>query len=111
MAGVKGRSGSGGARPGAGRPRKAVPPPTEASVPPPAGTTDPLAYLLQVMNDPAQDPRLRVRAAVAAAQYTHTKRGDGGKKEEQGEKAEKANTGKFAAAASPRLVVDNTRPN
>lgn len=47
---------------------------------------------------------LQVRAAVAAVQYTHTKKGDGGKKDEQADKAKKASGGKFGAAAPPRLV-------
>lgn len=48
---------------------------------------------------------IQVRAAIAAVQYTHTKRGDGGKKDEQDAKAKKAH-GRFgAAAAPPRLVA------
>lgn len=50
---------------------------------------------------------LQVRAAIAAVQYTHTKKGDGGKKEEQASKAQKAATGKFASAPPPKLVVNN----
>lgn len=48
----------------------------------------------------------QVRAAIAAVQYTHTKRGDGGKKEEAAEKAKKASAGKFAAAAPPLRLVN-----
>ena len=47
---------------------------------------------------------IQVRAAIAAVQYTHTKRADGGKKEEQAEKAKKA-AGKFAASAPPLKLV------
>ena len=47
---------------------------------------------------------LQVRAAIAAVQYTHTKKGDGGKKDEQADAAKKAAGGKFAASAPPRLV-------
>lgn len=47
----------------------------------------------------------QVRAAVAAVQYTHTKKGDGGKKDDQAENAKKAGAGKFAAAAPPKLVA------
>jgi phage terminase small subunit len=97
MAGKPGRSG--GARPGAGRPPKPQEPPPPA---PPTGDT-PLAFLLGVMNDLAQEPALRVRAAVAAAQYVHMKKGDGGKKEEQDAKAGKA-AAKFSTAAPPRLI-------
>jgi hypothetical protein len=69
MAGVKGRSGCsrrnmGGARFGAGRPPiyKAV---VTISV---TGLT-PLEFFKYVMNDPLQELKLRVRAAIAAAQY------------------------------------------
>jgi phage terminase small subunit len=97
MAGVKGKSG--GARPGAGRPRKAVSPLNVEQ------SEDPLKFLLGVMNDMTQDPKLRVRAAVAAAQYTHTKKGDGGKKEERAEAAKKAGGGKYAPAAPPQRTT------
>lgn len=46
---------------------------------------------------------LQVRAAIAAVQYTHTKRHDGGKKDETADKATAA-ARKFAPAAAPRLV-------
>jgi phage terminase small subunit len=48
---------------------------------------------------------LQVRAAIAAVQYTHTKRHDGGKKDEQGEKAERASAGRFAPTAPPKLAA------
>lgn len=48
---------------------------------------------------------LQVRAAIAAVQYTHTKKGDGGKKDEAAEKSKKAAGGKFARAAPPKLVA------
>lgn len=66
-----------------------------------------MTFLLSVMNDPNADAALRVRAAIAAAQYTHTKTHDGGKKEERERAAEAAGKGRFAPAASPRLVVNN----
>ena len=99
MAGVKGRSG--GARPGAGRKPK---PPGKLDVP--AGL-EPLAFLEAVMNDPLADPKLRVRAAIAAAQYRHAKKGEGGKKDERKERADKAGRGRFAPPAGPRLAVVN----
>ncbi|KVO11727.1 hypothetical protein WJ73_19450 [Burkholderia ubonensis] len=46
---------------------------------------------------------LQVRAAIAAVQYTHTKKGDGGKKEERAGAAKKV-ASKFAPSAPPRLV-------
>lgn len=101
MAGAKGRSG--GARPGAGRKRKEV-----STVDSPARIphTDMLALLQDVALGKVEATPLQVRAAIAAVQYTHTKRGDGGKKEELAAKAKKAN-GRFSASAPPRLVVNN----
>jgi hypothetical protein len=40
-------------------------------------------------------------------QYTHTKRSDGGKKEEKEKRAEIA-ASKFAPAQPPKLVVNNS---
>jgi len=73
----------------------------------PEAADTPLDFLIGVMNDPMQEPRLRVRAAVAAAQYQHTKRGDGGKKDEKERAAKVAGAGKFSPAAPPKLVVNN----
>ncbi len=110
MAGVKGRSGgarpnTGGARPGAGR--KPKPKPVEPALAAKDGQ-EPLEFLLSVQNDPLASPSLRVRAAIAAAQYVHVKRADGGKREEQLHAATKAAKGRFSAAAPPpKLVVSN----
>jgi phage terminase small subunit len=68
---------------------------------------DPLKFLLSVMNDPKAAAALRVRAAVAAVQYTHAKRGEGGKKDDRQAAAEKAARGRFSAGKPPRLVVNN----
>ena len=97
MAGVKGRSG--GARPGAGR----KPAPKLPLTVPVAPT--PLEFLLSVMNDAGADPALRVKAATTAAQYMHIRKVDGGKKDEQAEKAKAAATGKFSAAPPPLKLV------
>jgi phage terminase small subunit len=101
MAGKPGRSG--GARPNSGPKKKPQAPLCVDN------KDDPLEFLLTVMNDPEAEPNLRVRAAVAAAQYVHVKRGDGGKKEEGQKRAESASSGKFAPAAPPRLVVNNNQ--
>ena len=99
MAGKPGRSG--GPRAGSGRPPK---PPQAIHV----NGEAPLDFLLSVMHDETVDGALRVRAAVAAAQYVHTKRGDGGIKDERNAAAKVAGSGKFApASAPPRLVVNN----
>lgn len=125
MAGQPGRSG--GARPGAGRPKgsknakpRAKPGPKPSADPPApedgAAVTpnalkpadDPLDFLLGVMNNLAADPRLRVRAAIAAVQYKHTKRGDGGKRDEVADKAKKAGAGRFAPPKPPLKLVGNS---
>jgi phage terminase small subunit len=50
----------------------------------------------------------QVRAAVAAVQYTHTKKGDGGKKDAAADAANKASAGRFGAPPPPpRLVANN----
>lgn len=65
--------------------------------------------MLQMLQDVAlgrtEATALQVRAAIAAVQYTHAKKGDGGKKEEQAGKAKKAAGGKFATAAPPLKLV------
>jgi phage terminase small subunit len=125
MSGVKGRSGgprpnSGGKRPGAGRKPKPKLPVLDAGIGTVAATSEdhpavvvtaltdgqtrkPLAFLELVMNDPTVPLRDRIRAAIAAAQYRHLKKGDGGKKDEQADKADQA-AAKFTTAAPPRLI-------
>lgn len=99
MAGVKGRSG--GARPGAGRkPKDEAEKKTLAT----SGKQSPLEFLLSVMNDNDVEDRLRLDAAKTAAQYVHAKKGDGGKKDEQADKAQKA-ASKFAPSAAPLKLV------
>lgn len=118
MAGVKGRSGgprknAGGARPGAGRKPKAKAA-TESANSPAADKVDPLSqpvvrepleFLELVMNNPLAPLKDRIRAGVAAAQYRHTKRGDGGKKDEEAGKAKKVAGGRFKAAPAPLKLV------
>ena len=72
MAGVKGRSG--GARPGAGRKKKA-PEPLIAQA---QAHGDPLEFLRSVMNDPLADGKLRVDAAKALMPYVHERKGGEG---------------------------------
>ena len=112
MAGVKGKSGgaranaggarpnSGGARPGAGKKPRVVPPVAINASP------DPQKFLLDLMNDPAADPRMRLDAAKALMPFMHGKPG-AGKKDERVQAAKKVSTGKFAPAAPPRLIVNN----
>lgn len=110
MAGQPGRSGgprknAGGARPGAGRPKKEKPPPPPPTVLP---DTDMLTMLQNVALGKVEATALQVRAAIAAVQYTHTKKGDGGKKEEVQERAEQA-ASKFKRATPPKLVAAGGR--
>jgi hypothetical protein len=62
----------GGARPGAGRPRKPAAPPVEISTPAGAPLT-PLALLESVMADERRDLALRVSAAKALLPYRHAR--------------------------------------
>ncbi|MDA8485152.1 hypothetical protein NNO07_18960 [Pseudomonas resinovorans] len=48
---------------------------------------------------------LQVRAAIAAVQYTHSKKGEGGKKDQRADAASRAAKGKFAAAPPPLRAV------
>lgn len=123
MAGVKGRSGgprpnSGGKRAGAGRKRKppaavatevsvADAPAAEQPAPPAPKATaadDPLEFLRQVWNGTIDANANQVNAAKAALAYMHRKLGEGGKKDQKQEAAQKV-AGRFAAAAPPKLVV------
>lgn len=116
MAGVKGRSG--GARPGAGRKPKAVIEGREVqahggelkrqkAVPVPQEPTDMLTLLQNVALGLTDATSLQVRAAIAAVQYTHSKKGEGGKKDEAADRAKAAAGGKFGVRQGPRLVANN----
>ena len=98
----------GGARPGAGRPR------SPAVLIATAPATNPLHFLLAVMNDASTDAmvndswipfdaKLRIEAAKAALPFTHTKPGEVGKKEAQQAEAKKAAVGRYAPSPPPGL--------
>lgn len=89
----------GGARPGAGRPRKPVIP---LDVPVAA---DPLQFLLSVVNDPKADAALRVKAATAAMPFMHQRTSATGKKEQAQAAAMRVSSGKFKALTTPGSVV------
>lgn len=66
----------------------------------------PLDYMLKVMNDPANEKELRLRAASLAAPFVHGRADSSkGKKGEREEKAKTAGSGKFAAGTPPLKVV------
>lgn len=114
MAGVKGRSG--GPRPGSGRkPKKPQLVVTSQPVEPERSTVDVLAGIGEDGYDPrpalemvAQgllDPSPnQMKALVALMPYVHTKRGEGGKKEQRQKDAEKV-AGRFSAGAPPKLAA------
>lgn len=93
--------GGGGARPGAGRKKKPAQPPTVVE----DDGKDMLMLLQDIALGRIEVNTIQVRAAIAAVQYTHTKKGDGGKKEELAGKARQAGTGKFKAAPAPLKLV------
>lgn len=121
MAGVKGKSGgprkgSGGARPGAGRKPKdsAEKSANEYMEEQPHG-----GALKRTESEPVEVPEMnmlellqeialgrydvsdrQLRAAIAAVQYTHAKKGEGGKKDEKAELAKQAGK-KFGATPPP----------
>lgn len=114
MAGVKGKSGgpranAGGARPGAGRKPKPkpelVPIPADLVIASAGTSFDPRPALEQVAKGLLEVTPQQYKALTALLPYVHLKKGDGGKKEEVGDKAKQAAGGKYAAAAPPRLAA------
>jgi len=66
----------------------------------------PLEFMLRMMNDPTQTAALRGRMAIAAAQFVHVRRGQGGKREGEQAAAKKiAASGKFAPSPAPNVVA------
>jgi hypothetical protein len=88
MPGKPGRSG--GARPGAGRPKK------DLAV---SSYTDPLDFLRAVWTGELEATVAQVRAATSALPFIHQKLGEGGKKDQKQAAAEKVATGKFGLRA------------
>lgn len=105
MSGKKGMVGSGGKRVGAGR-KPSIKVNEVPAQPVPQGDKDMLEMLQDVALGRTDATAIQVRAAIAAVQYTHTKKHDGGKKDEKNDKARKV-AGKFTHGAPPRLVVNN----
>jgi phage terminase small subunit len=101
MSGVKGKSG--GARPGSGPKPK---PPVLLKIKP-QDCEEPLEFLLAVMRDPKAPADLRVRSAISASQYVHTRTKDGGKNVVKTEKSKEAARGRFAPGEPPKLAVVN----
>jgi len=106
MAGKPGRSG--GARPNSGPKRK---PPAQVSQSDRTGTADadaqPLEFLRQVMLGLIDPSPSQLKAAIAAAQYCHPKKGVGGSRADREKSAEEVAAGRFSPSAPPRLVAVN----
>ena len=104
----------GGARPGAGRPKKAagaVPKARPETVNRPRkslGGLSPLEYMLGVMNDDMADDARRDRMAVAAAPFVHARAeaAAAGKKEQRQAAAEEQGQSgsKYAPPPAPGLM-------
>ena len=107
MAGVPGKSG--GARQGAGRKPKPKQPPTPLVAPgeqTAAGQPfDPRPTLEQIAMGLLEVPPQQFNALRALLPLVHFKKGEGGKKDADAEKAKKAGAGKFSPAAPPKLVA------
>lgn len=103
MAGVKGRSG--GARPGAGR--KPVPVtivPDEVAAVEPGEPLDPRPTLEQIALGRLEVSPQQLKALLALLPYAHTKKGEGGKKEQKQAQAEKV-ASRFAPVSPPKLAA------
>lgn len=90
------RTGRGGAREGAGRPRNIIKAAGNN------GHVDPLAYLIEVMQS-HEDDRMRIDAAKALLPFFHAKKGDVGKKEAQQQDAEQTQAASVFKASPPPL--------
>jgi phage terminase small subunit len=66
-----------------------------------AVTDDSLEFLLAIQNDPKAPAELRMRAAIAAAPYQHSKKGEQGKKDHRQRSAVQVSKGRFAPQAPP----------
>lgn len=103
MAGVKGRSG--GARPNSGpKPKKPTLIAPEQSAVVSGDPLDPRPTLELVALGHMEVSPQQFKALTALLPYVHTKKGDGGKKEEAADKAQKA-ASKFAPTAAPLKLV------
>jgi len=106
----------GGARAGAGRPKKVKPDlskstpaaPATADAAPEISDQSPLDFLLSVQRNPRLDMKTRIQAASIAAPYMHSKVTEPGKREGRRQAAAKlgeAAGSRFAASAPPKLVA------
>ena len=100
----------GGYRPGAGRPKGAKNKKTlqKRAIQQRAADANltPLEFMLRIMRDESEDPKIRAQMAYYAAPYVHPKADKlAGKKEALEEKAKAAGKGRFAACPAPFKVL------
>ena len=97
----------GGPRPGAGRPKGSKNKKKAKRKTRPSKRVKkklPLEYMLRVMNDDSADEDRRDKMAYWAAPYCHPKADKKtGKKQDRADRAKKAGSGRFSAAAPPKL--------
>lgn len=66
---------------------------------------DPEKFLMDQMNDPGLEMRMRIDVAKALMPFKHQKLGEGGKKEQRLGNAKAASQGKFAVPPPPPRLV------
>jgi phage terminase small subunit len=103
MAGIKGRSG--GARVGAGRPKKSNPAPVPIQI----SDRDMLQLLQDIALGKIDATPMQVKAAIAAVKYTHAVPGDKTKRETKQQEAEAA-AQRFGSLPPPRLASNGGKP-
>lgn len=110
---------SGGSRPGAGRPRGSI---SSKRLRTEIATIQrdissrrfktALEFAMSVINDPNADMNDKIRLAIAAMPFQHPKLAElpAGKKDTAVAAAERAGTGRYAAAAVPLKMIQGTKP-
>lgn len=82
-----------------------LPVPDSVYIPAPVDDADPIKFWNNMMNDVEADPKLRLQASIAKANFTMSKPGDAGKKEEKNKAAGKVAGGRFSPAKPPLSIV------
>lgn len=67
--------------------------------------TDPESFLMDQMNDPLLDMRMRIDVAKALMPFKHQKLGEGGKKDQRKDAAKTVGQGKFGVPLPPPRLV------
>ncbi len=86
--------------------RNTLPPQVDPDQYIPDQVDDPVEFFKNMTNDLEADPRLRLDAAKAWAQFTVAKPGEKGKKDEKAKAADEAAKGRFGMAPPPLRAVN-----